>query len=63
MGHARPGLSLYTRKARRPRGLENALFNCLDLLKPFPAEQMTAYEVSQLINNGKIHSPECVKPI
>ena len=36
--------------------------HCLDLLKPFPAEQMTAYEVSQLVNNGKIDSPECVKP-
>ena len=35
----------------------------LDLLKPFPAEHMTAYEVSQLVNNGKIDSPECVKPI
>jgi putative SOS response-associated peptidase YedK len=23
--------------------------HCLDLLKPFPAEQMTAYEVSQLV--------------
>jgi len=36
--------------------------HCLELLKPFPAEQMTAYEVSQLVN-GKIDSPECVKPL
>ena len=36
--------------------------HCLELLKPFPAEQMTAYEVSPLVNNSKIDSPECVKP-
>ena len=32
----------------------------LDLLKPFPAEQMTAYEVSQLVNNGKIDSADLI---
>jgi putative SOS response-associated peptidase YedK len=37
--------------------------HCLYLLKPFPAEEMTAYEVSQLVNNGKIDAPECVKPL
>jgi putative SOS response-associated peptidase YedK len=36
---------------------------CFELMKPFPAEQMTAYEVSPLVNNSKIDSPECVKPI
>jgi len=37
--------------------------HCLDLPKPFPADQMTAYEVFQLVNNGKINSPDCLKPI
>jgi len=36
---------------------------CLELLKPFPAEQMEAYEVSPIVNSGKVDSPECVKPV
>jgi hypothetical protein len=35
--------------------------HCLELLKPFPAEQITAYEVFPIVNNGKIDSPEFVK--
>jgi putative SOS response-associated peptidase YedK len=36
---------------------------CLELLKPFPAEKMEAYEVSPLVNNPRNDSPECVRPI
>ena len=36
---------------------------CLDILKPFPAEQMEAYEVSPMVNTAKIDSPECVRPV
>jgi putative SOS response-associated peptidase YedK len=37
--------------------------HCLDLLKPFPAEPMIAYEVPWLVKSGKIDSPECMEPI
>jgi len=36
---------------------------CLDLLKPYPAEQMEAYEVSTIVNTAKIDSSECVRPV
>ncbi len=34
-----------------------------DLLKPYPAETMTAYPVSTLVNNPKNDLPECVLPL
>ena len=32
------------------------------LLKPYPAEEMTAYPVSRLVNQPKNDSPECILP-
>lgn len=32
-----------------------------ELLKPFPSEEMEAYEVSPLVNSSKNDSPDCVK--
>jgi len=37
--------------------------DCLELLKPYPADLMEVYEVSPIVNNGKIDSPECIKPL
>lgn len=33
------------------------------LLGPFPAEQMTAYPVSRLVNNPRHDSPDCIAPL
>jgi hypothetical protein len=32
------------------------------LLRPYPAEDMTCYRVSPLVNNARNDSPECIKP-
>jgi putative SOS response-associated peptidase YedK len=34
----------------------------MNLLKPYPASQMTAYAVSKLVNKPQVDSPECVIP-
>ena len=34
----------------------------LDLLRPYPAEEMDAYPVSNLVNSVKNDSPECIEP-
>ena len=34
-----------------------------DLLKPYPAELMTAYPVSKLVNSPQNDSPELIEPI
>jgi putative SOS response-associated peptidase YedK len=34
----------------------------LDLLQPYPAEDMAAYQVSTLVNSVKNDSPECIEP-
>lgn len=34
-----------------------------DLLKPYPAEAMTAHQVSTLVNNPRNDSPQCVEPV
>lgn len=34
----------------------------LPLLRPFPAEEMTAYPVSTLVNNPANDRPECIQP-
>lgn len=41
---------------RSPAQLDN-------LLKPYPAEAMTAYPVSTLVNNPKNDQPECMAPL
>ncbi|MBN1220482.1 MAG: SOS response-associated peptidase [Anaerolineae bacterium] len=33
------------------------------LLKPYPAEQMTAYPVSRAVNNPRNDTPECITPL
>lgn len=35
----------------------------LHLLRPYPAEKMTAYPVSTLVNNPRNETPECIQPI
>jgi putative SOS response-associated peptidase YedK len=35
----------------------------LDLLQPYPADEMSAYAVSQLVNSVKNDSPECIEPV
>jgi len=35
----------------------------LDLLQPYPAGEMSAYAVSQLVNSVKNDSPECIKAL
>ncbi|MEK6320732.1 MAG: SOS response-associated peptidase [Acidobacteriota bacterium] len=34
----------------------------LDLLQPYPADEMAAYTVSSLVNSVKNDSPECIEP-
>jgi len=34
-----------------------------NLLKPFPAEQMTAYRISNLVNSPRNNSPKIIEPI
>jgi putative SOS response-associated peptidase YedK len=34
----------------------------LDILQPYPAEKMSAYEVSNLVNSVKNDSPACIEP-
>jgi putative SOS response-associated peptidase YedK len=34
----------------------------LDLLQPYPADDMAAYQVSSLVNSVKNDSPECIEP-
>ena len=33
------------------------------MIASYPAEKMTAYEVSRLVNNPRNDSPECIKPV
>jgi putative SOS response-associated peptidase YedK len=35
----------------------------LHLLRPYPAEKMTAYPVSTIVNNPRNETPECIQPI
>jgi len=35
----------------------------LPLLRPYPAEEMEAYEVSRLVNSPDNNTPECIRPI
>jgi len=35
----------------------------LDLLQPYPADEMTAHTVSKLVNSVKNDSPECIEPV
>jgi putative SOS response-associated peptidase YedK len=32
------------------------------LLAPYPSEEMEAYEVSKLVNNAAVNSPDCIAP-
>ncbi|MFY9569979.1 MAG: SOS response-associated peptidase, partial [Blastocatellia bacterium] len=34
----------------------------LDLLQPYPADKMSAYQVSTLVNSVKNDSPQCIEP-
>jgi putative SOS response-associated peptidase YedK len=44
-----------------PNLTDPALFG--DWLRPYPAEAMTAYPVSSLVNNARHDGPECVQPL
>jgi hypothetical protein len=33
------------------------------LLKPYPAEQMTGYAASRVVNNPRNDSPRCIEPL
>lgn len=35
----------------------------IPLLVPFPAEEMTAYEVGTIVNNPRNDTPECIEPV
>lgn len=35
----------------------------LHLLRPYPAEKMTAYPVSTVVNNPRNETPDCIQPI
>lgn len=53
-----------------PKGAESLWLNpeaedpsrLLDLLQPYPADEMAAYQVSSLVNSVKNDSPECIEP-
>jgi len=44
-------------------GLDTAPEEALDLLRPYPEEQMTAYEISTLINSPANETPDVINPI
>lgn len=33
------------------------------LLKPFPAELLTAYPVNPIVNSGRVDTPQCIEPL
>jgi putative SOS response-associated peptidase YedK len=33
------------------------------LLKPYPSEEMQAYEISSFVSNARNEGPECIDPI
>lgn len=33
------------------------------LLVPYPDTKMTAYRVSEVVNNARFESPECIRPL
>jgi putative SOS response-associated peptidase YedK len=35
----------------------------VDLLRPFPAEQMTAWKVDRKVGNVKNDTPDCIEPL
>ncbi|PWB75580.1 hypothetical protein C3F09_02105 [candidate division GN15 bacterium] len=35
----------------------------IDMLKPYPAEQMEMFPVSKVVNNPRADSPECITPV
>jgi putative SOS response-associated peptidase YedK len=41
---------------------ERSLDTLSGLLAPYPAEEMTAYPVSPLVNNPRIDTPTCITP-
>ena len=41
----------------------NELSHALSLLKPFPAELMDGYDVSELVNNPQNESARCIVPV
>lgn len=53
-----------------PKGAENFWLDpdvedpsrLLDLLQPYPADEMAAFRVSSLVNSVKNDSPECIEP-
>lgn len=48
------------------RWLDTERFNydeVRDLLRPFPADRMTLYRVSTLVNSPKNNDPECIMPV
>jgi putative SOS response-associated peptidase YedK len=34
-----------------------------ELLKPYPADEMTAFRISTLVNNARNESPQCIEPL
>jgi putative SOS response-associated peptidase YedK len=46
-----------------PRWLDRSEQNVADLLCPYPAEEMTAYPVSPLVNSSNNDSPKLIEPL
>lgn len=46
-----------------PRWLDRSESDVSDLLRPYPAEEMTAYPVSTRVNSSKNDGPELVEPL
>ena len=46
-----------------PRWLDRTEADVSDLLRPFPAEEMTAYPVSTRVNSSKNEGPELIEPV
>lgn len=53
---ARQGYDAWMQAAADPRTLN-------DLLRPFPADEMLAYPVSQLVNNPRYSRQDCIAPL
>lgn len=39
------------------------LLHTLELLRPYPSEELTMYPINPIVNNSRNNSPECIKPV
>jgi putative SOS response-associated peptidase YedK len=61
--HNRMPVMLSNDDAQKWLAVDDEIAHAFSLLKPFPADAMEGYEVSNLVNSPRNDSPECIRPI